>query len=56
MDAFAHKKFIIYNKAAMKLFDELNLTAKMDDGFIDIEAKDGDKAVEMLRNIRFWQR
>jgi len=56
MDAFAHKKFIIYNTAAKKLFEELNLTQKMDDGFIDISAFNGSEIVSTLRNIRFWAR
>ena len=56
MDAFAHNKFIGYTDAAMPLFDETNLSKKVDDGFINLGNISSDDFVSQLRQLRFWQR
>ncbi|QJR81664.1 catalase [Alteromonas pelagimontana] len=56
MDAFAHKKFVGYTASAMTIFDEVNLSAKMDAGFVDLAQADSSEFLKTLGNLRYWQR
>jgi catalase len=58
-DAFAHSKFIGYVPAAMPLLEAAGVAARMDDGFVLLDA-DGTGGVPQLleraHDVRFWER
>ncbi|WJW80159.1 catalase [Bartonella sp. TP] len=56
-DAYAHYKFIGYNDASKPFFAKLDLSARMDDGFMEVNhAADVEKFIASCGDIRFWQR
>ena len=56
-DAFAHAKFIAYGPDALPLFDKVNLTAEMDEGFVALQTQSDAKAfIKTCGELRFWAR
>ena len=56
MDAFAHNKFIGFIDGTKPLLDELNMTSKIDKGFVDLDKTTPSDFITQLRDIRFWKR
>ncbi|MDQ0313571.1 catalase [Amorphus orientalis] len=55
-DAFAHAKFIAYNKPATSLFDRAGVD-ELDGGFFALTSgSDAKGFVEACRGVRFWER
>ncbi|MGE3180250.1 MAG: catalase [Phycisphaerae bacterium] len=56
-DAFAHKKFIGFTKAAQPLLERAGVADMMDDGFVALDnAASATKYVEACKSHRFWDR
>lgn len=56
-DAFAHLKFIVYDEAAMPLFEKAGMAADLDEGCIILKAaKDVQTFVTACRKLRRWDR
>jgi catalase len=56
-DAWSHNKFIAYTDAAMSLFEDLGMPAKLDAGCMKLQAKsDTKRFVQACADLRFWER
>jgi catalase len=56
-DAFAHLKFIAYDKAAMPLFEKAGIAADLDEGCIELSSlKSAKQFVMACRKLRRWER
>jgi catalase len=56
-DAFAHQKFIAFNRAAMPLLEKAGVPRELDAGCIELEQPDAAAAfVRACAKVRFWER
>src|SRR4051794_20680127 len=55
-DAFAHGKFIGYVAAAGPLLDAAGVSARIDDGFVPLDAGGAAQLLARCRDVRFWER
>lgn len=56
-DAFAHCKFIGYNKEAMPLFESAGLENKLDGGCVALDApSDAADFLNSCKQLRYWKR
>ena len=55
-DAFAHKKFILYNDGARALLKAAGLPESPDGGMFALGDTDCDRFVETCGRLRFWER
>lgn len=55
-DAYAHYKFIGYNKETIPLFEKIGLEQSIDEGCIECDMQSVKEFIEKCKSLRFWHR